>query len=74
MKNRRGRPRVETTHVKQPGPGKRTPRYIEYAADTPEQRAEIRRIATEYAEKHDLKITITDIDVHASAHNPEGGK
>ena len=71
MKQRRQKHRVERTHVKQPGPGKTAPKYVEYAADTPEQRAEIRRIATEYAEKHGLAITITDIDVHPAGDGHE---
>lgn len=57
---------VERTYVRQ-NPGLAPPKYVEYATDTPKQAAEVRRIATEYAEKHGLKITITDIEVHPSA-------
>jgi hypothetical protein len=71
VKNKRSKHFVERTYVRQ-NPGLKPPKYVEYAAETPEEAARIRQIATDYAEKHGLKITVTDIEVHPSARTSKG--
>lgn len=65
MKGRRTKHIVERTHVKQPGPGPKVPKAMEFGPFATQEEADAATaIAMAEAKKMGLKATVTTIRVH----------